>query len=223
MNNIITIDGPAGSGKSTVSRLLAKRLNAVYLDTGAMYRAVALAAKRRAIRLDDGGELKKLCSSLDLFFDPSVEPPRLFLDNENVTLAIRSPEMDMAASDVSAVKEVREAMTGLQRKMAERSDVVAEGRDMGSVVFPLARHKFFITASAMARAERRYNERLVRGESVSRDFVDSELRKRDQQDQGRVLAPLRPAEDAIIIDTTDLSIEQVLEKILSRIKSATIG
>ena len=223
MSNIITIDGPAGSGKSTVSRLLAKRLNAVYLDTGAMYRAVALAAKRRVIRLDNGGALKNLCSSLDLFFDSSVDPPRLFLDNEDVTLAIRSPEMDMAASDVSSVKEVREAMTGLQRKMAERSDVVAEGRDMGSVVFPLARHKFFITASAMARTERRYNERLARGESVSRDFVDSELRKRDHQDQGRVLAPLRPAEDAIIIDTTDLSIGQVLEKILSHIKSSTIG
>ena len=126
--------------------------------------------------------------------------------------------MDMAASSVSAVKEVREAMTGLQRMMADRADVVAEGRDMGSVVFPLASRKFFLTASVIARTERRYNERLARGESVARDSVERELRKRDQQDQGRALAPLRPAEDAIIIDTTDLSIDQVLEKILGHIK-----
>ncbi|SPD73727.1 cytidylate kinase [uncultured Desulfobacterium sp.] len=222
MNTIITIDGPAGSGKSTLSRLLARRLNAVYLDTGAMYRAVALAAKRRAIRLDDAMGLKNLCGSLNLFFDSSFDPPRLFLGNEDVTLAIRSPEMDMASSEVSAVKEVRQAMTGLQRKMAERSDVVAEGRDMGSVVFPMARCKFFVTASAAERAERRYNERLGRGEPVSRERVESEMRKRDQQDQGRQLAPLKPAEGAIIIDTTDLSIEQVLEELLEHVKTACL-
>ncbi len=218
MGTIITIDGPAGSGKSTISRLLAKKINFLYLDTGAMYRAVALAANRGHISLDDGKRLGELCRSLDLCFGTDEDPPGLFLDKQDISTAIRSSEMDMDASTVSAVKEVREAMTDLQRKMAKGINIVAEGRDMGTVVFPHAEHRFFLTASVDARAERRYRERLSRGESISSAFVSAELKKRDHQDETRALAPLKPAEDAIIIDSTGLSIEGVLERIFSYLK-----
>jgi len=219
MRGIITIDGPAGSGKSTLSRLLAKKINFLYLDTGAMYRAVALAANREGVGLGNGERLGDLCRSLDLYFETGEDTPRLFLNHEDISMAIRSPEIDIAASTVSAVKEVREAMTDLQRKMASGVNIVAEGRDMGTVVFPGAQHKLFLTASADARAERRFKERLLRGESVSSASVSAELKKRDHQDETRALAPLKPAEDAIIIDSTGLSIELVLEKLLSYLKA----
>jgi len=219
MRGIITIDGPAGSGKSTLSRLLAKKINFLYLDTGAMYRAVALAANREGVGLGNGERLGDLCRSLDLYFETGEDTPRLFLNHEDISMAIRRPEIDIAASTVSAVKEVREAMTDLQRKMASGVNIVAEGRDMGTVVFPGAQHKLFLTASADARAERRFKERLLRGESVSSASVSAELKKRDHQDETRALAPLKPAEDAIIIDSTGLSIELVLEKILSCLKA----
>jgi len=214
MNNIITIDGPSGSGKSTISRMLAKRINFLYLDTGAMYRAVALAATREKMDLADGKRLGGLCKSLDLHFNTDVEPPRLLLGDEDISMAIRGPEMDMFSSEVSAVREVREAMVSLQRKMAKGAKIIAEGRDMGTVVFPEAGHKFFLTASHEVRAERRYRERLERGESVSRGIVEAELRKRDHQDESRSISPLRPAEDAIIIDSIGLVPEAVVQKIL---------
>jgi CMP/dCMP kinase len=217
MYNVITIDGPAGSGKSTISRLLAKKIGYLYLDTGAMYRAVALAAKREKIHLNDGKALEELCNSLDLRFIPDQAPPRLFLNGEDISAAIRIPEMDMASSKVSAVSEVRKAMTGLQRKMAKGMTLVAEGRDMGTVVFPDAKHKFYLTASLEIRTERRYKERLERGEAVHRMFVESQLKKRDHQDETRSIAPLRPAEDAKIIDTTEMTPEQVIGAILCQL------
>ncbi len=217
MQNVITIDGPAGSGKSTISRLLAKKIGYLYLDTGAMYRAVALAAKREKIHLNDGKALGELCNSLDLRFITDQAPPRLFLNGEDISAAIRSPEMDMASSEVSAVSEVRKAMTGLQRKMAKGMTLVAEGRDMGTVVFPEAKHKFYLTASLETRTERRYKERLGRGETVHMAFVESELKKRDHQDETRPIAPLRPAEDAKIIDTTEMTPEQVIGTILCQL------
>lgn len=213
MNEVITIDGPAGSGKSTISRLLAKEIHFLYLDTGAMYRAVALAANLGGVGLDNGEKLGDLCRSLDLIFDAHKDPPRLLLNKKDISEAIRSPEMDMASSKVSAFKEVRAAMTDLQRSMAKERNIVAEGRDMGTVVFPGARHKFFLTATVEERSERRYRERVERGESVSRNSVKNELKKRDYQDETRAIAPLKPAEDAIIVDSTGLMIAQVVEKI----------
>ena len=214
MAEVITIDGPAGSGKSTVSRLLARRLKVLYLDTGAMYRAVALKAKREGVDLKDREKISKLCRDLDLHFETLDGTARLFVGAEDISAAIRSPEMDMLSSAVSAIKEVREAMTLLQRKMAEQGGVVAEGRDMGTVVFPDADYKFFVNADPGVRAGRRYRERLERGESVSRGEVEKELKKRDDQDMTRALAPLVPAQDAIIIDTTHLSVEEVVEKMV---------
>ncbi|MBW1680183.1 MAG: (d)CMP kinase [Deltaproteobacteria bacterium] len=217
MPHIVTIDGPAGSGKSTVARLAAKRLGFVYLDTGAMYRAVAFAARKAGIAETDARALGDLCRVLDLRFEASGGRDRLFLGAEEITDLIRTPEMDMHASRVSAVGAVREAMTALQRKMAACANVVAEGRDMGTVVFPDAAYKFFLTASPKIRAERRYRERLARGEEVSFDEVAEDLALRDRQDQSRALAPLRPAPDAVRIDTGGLTPEQVVERILARV------
>jgi cytidylate kinase len=215
---IITVDGPAGSGKSTVSRLIAARLKLLYLDTGAMYRAVALQAKREGADLNDRQKIGRLCRDLDLHFKTMDGVTRLFLGSEDISAAIRSPEMDMLSSAVSAVKEVREAMTVLQRKMAAQGGVVAEGRDMGTVVFPDADCKFFLDADPGTRAGRRYRERVERGEEVSREKVEKELRQRDDQDMGRALAPLVPAMDAIILDTTHRTVEQVVEEMVTIIE-----
>ena len=214
VNEIITIDGLVASGKSTVSRLLAKRLDLLYLDTGAMYRAVAFQAKRKGIDIGDKQELRELCQNLDLRFQTDGEGTKLYLGEEDISLAIRTPEMDLLSSTISAIKEVREAMTGLQRKIGQKGGLVAEGRDMGTVVFPDAEYKFFITASTEVRAERRYKERINRSESVSLEEVEEELKIRDHQDETRPIAPLRPAKDAKIIDSTSLNPNQVIEKIL---------
>ena len=218
MAKIITVDGPAGSGKSTVSRLLAKRLKYLYLDTGAMYRAVALQAKRESVDLKDRVKISRLCRDLDLHFKTVDGKTRIFLGSEDISAAIRSPEMDMLSSAISAIKEVRQAMTLLQRKMAGQGGVVAEGRDMGTVVFPDADCKFFVDADSGVRAGRRYRERLERGEAVSMGEVEKELRKRDDQDTNRALAPLAPAKDAVIMDTTNMTVEEVVEKMIKTVE-----
>jgi cytidylate kinase len=211
MKLVVTIDGPAGSGKSTISRLLAEKMHLLYLDTGAMYRAVALAAQRQGLDVDQGALLGEMCQRLDLNFDRTVDPPVVRLGKEDVSAAIRTPEMDMLSSKISTVREVREEMTKLQRKIGDSGGLIAEGRDMGTVVFPQAGLKIFLTASLEERVERRYRERVNRGERMSRKRVRSELEKRDEQDSLRALAPLRPAEDAEIIDTSCMRIDQVVE------------
>ena len=223
MKKIITIDGPAGSGKSTISRLIAKKIGFLYLDTGAMYRALAFQVKRMGIDLNSGKELHKICKDLDLNFVLDGDNPRIHIGEEDISVEIRTPDMDMLSSSISMNKEVREAMTELQRKIGIAGRLVAEGRDMGTVVFPNADYKFFITASLEVRARRRYMERLGRGEIVSKEDVEAELAERDKQDETRPFAPLRPAEDAIIIDTTTLGIEQVLGEILSKVGKTDIG
>ena len=218
MKTLITIDGPAGSGKTTVSRLIAKQLHYLYLDTGAMYRAVALQASREGLGPDDKEALGRLCRSLDLGFRTEDGDNRVYLGDEDVSRAIRSPEMDLLSSTLSALKEVREAMTELQRKLGREGHIVAEGRDMGTVVFPEAAFKFYLTANPAIRAERRYRERVSRGETVGREEVEKELMKRDEQDMARPLAPLRPADDAKIIDTSALDPHQVTDIMLKIIK-----
>jgi len=217
VKEVVTIDGPAGAGKSTVARRLAQRLGYLYLDTGAMYRAVALAARRAGIPPEDAEALAAMCRGLDLRMELRRDPPRVLLYGKDVTARLRTPEMDLLASKVSAVGPVREAMVALQRGLALKHPLVAEGRDMGTVVFPEAPHKFFLTASLEKRVERRLRERQQRGERVTRDEVRAEMRRRDEQDATRSLAPLRPAPDARIIDTTSLNVEEVVERLLSEL------
>ncbi len=217
MKKIITIDGPVASGKSTLSRLVARRLDFLYLDTGAMYRAVAFQAQREGVSLTEKTRLWELCRNLDLRFRPDGEKTRLCIGEEDISLSIRTPEIDMLSSEISAVKEVREAMADLQRKIGQAGHLVAEGRDMGTVVFPNAEHKFFLTAPIEVRAKRRYLERVNRGETISLNEVEKDLKQRDYQDETRAIAPLRPAKDARIIDTTTLKPDQVLEKILEEV------
>jgi len=212
---IITIDGPTGSGKSTVSRLLAKRLNYHYLDTGAMYRAVGLSIRRAGIGLQDEEEVARICNGLDIRFIHEGDSTRIYLAQEDVTEAIREPLIDLLASSVSAIDNVRKAMTRLQRKIGSQGPLVAEGRDMGTVVFPEAKHKFYLDASIEERVNRRFQERQKKGEPVSREKVKEDLIKRDYQDMNRRLSPLRPAKEAKIIDTTKLNPNQVVEKILN--------
>ena len=218
MNTIITIDGPAGSGKSTVSRMIAGLLHFFYLDTGAMYRAVALQAQREGVDYKDKEKLERICQNIDLKFWIDGGHNKISLGEEDVTLAIRSPEMDMLSSKISAIKEVREAMKALQHKIGSNGRMVAEGRDMGTVVFPDADYKFFITATPEIRAERRFKERQNRGEAVSMAEVGRELRQRDKQDTKRGIAPLKPAKDAKVIDSTDLNQNEVAELILKEVK-----
>lgn len=218
MNTVVTIDGPAGSGKSTTGLIVARRLGFLYLDTGAMYRAVALAVHRKGIDSTDHKGLDDLLKSLPLRWNTHKTPPTLYLDGEDISHAIRDPEIDILSSRISTFPQVREAMTELQRAMGAQIDLVAEGRDMGTVVFPHAQHKFYLTASPEVRIQRRYLERVERGEPVSRSTVEKELLKRDAQDCSRSLAPLRPAEDASIIDTSNLSAGEVVEKILEFLK-----
>jgi CMP/dCMP kinase len=217
MKGIITIDGPAGSGKSTISLLLAKKLGFLYLDTGAMYRAVALSALRKGVDLRDAAVLREMCRDIDINFRSTGDNYRVYIGAEDISDEIRRSEIDMLSSKISAIKEVRVAMTGLQRRVGMKGGIVAEGRDMGTVVFPDADHKFFLTASPDIRAERRYKERVDRGECISMEQVETELKKRDEQDRTRIIAPLKPAVDAIIIDTTALGINEVVDEMLGRI------
>lgn len=217
-NMVITIDGPAGAGKSTISRILAERLNLTYLDTGAMYRAVAHEARKNGINIKDGKALDRMCREIDINFRTDGPFSKIYIGDEDVSKEIRRPEMDMLSSSVSAVKEVRVAMTALQRKIGMKGRLVAEGRDMGTVVFPDAEYKFFITASPGERARRRYEERIQRNEKVEWKLVETDIKKRDEQDSSRSIAPLRPAQDALVIDTTNLGIDQVVDQILAHIK-----
>jgi cytidylate kinase len=214
LSHLVAIDGPTASGKSTISRLLAKRLQYQYLDTGAMYRTVALAIRRAGIEPQDEEEIARLCNSLDIRLVTEGDSIKIYLGDEDVTGAIREPAIDLMASTVSAIDAVRKAMTSVQRKMGSQGPLVAEGRDMGTVVFPEAQHKFYLDASLEVRVNRRFLERQGRGESISRDRVREDLIKRDCQDMNRHLSPLKPAKDAKIIDTSELTPNDVVERIM---------
>jgi len=213
---LITIDGPAGAGKTTVSRSLAKRLGFRYIDTGALYRGVAFEAKSKGLSHDDDAGLKDLCVSLDLKFVFAEEGSRLFSNNKNITDQIRNPEISMFASAVSARPVVRRYLLDLQRDMGSGESVVFEGRDMGTVVFPGADIKFFLDASRKIRALRRYEE-LSSKTSLTIEEIEQDINCRDENDRTRPLAPLKPAEDAIIVDSTDLSVKEVVDLMLSHI------
>lgn len=216
---IVAIDGPSGSGKSTVAKRLAGRLGYMYIDTGAMYRAVALQAKRDSIDINDSAALIGLCESVKLEFVPDNGGLRTILNGEDVSEAIRTPEMSMAASDISARKEVRQALLSLQRRMGENGGVVLEGRDVGTVIFPNAEAKFFLDASLEERGKRRYKELAAKGMDVTLEQTIEDVRKRDINDSSREIAPLKMADDAVLVDSTNLNIEEVVEKMIEVIKS----
>ncbi len=213
---LITIDGPAGAGKTTVSRALAKRLGYRYIDTGALYRAVALAVQTSGIDPENDADLKQLCTELKLAFVLQKEGLRLLLNNEDITDRIRTAEITMLASAVSARQVVRDCLLELQRNLGKEKAAVFEGRDMGTVVFPQADLKFFLSANSQTRALRRYDE-IKSKSSQTLEEVSLDIRRRDHDDSTRDLAPLKPASDAIIVDSTDLSVSEVVELMVTHI------
>lgn len=210
---IVTIDGPAGSGKSTAARGLARRLGFEFLDTGAMYRAVALALHRSGVGYDTAEVESRLA---DIHVD--MRPNQVFLNGEEVTHLIRTPELSSGASKVAAVPSVRHHLVRLQRQLAQGRRMVCEGRDQGTVVFPRAECKFFLVASPMSRARRRMQDLESRGFHTSIDEVLRDQHERDQRDSSRQVGPLEPAEDAIHLDTSEMSIDQVLDWMEKRVR-----
>ena len=207
---VIAIDGPAASGKGTVAARVAALLGFAYLDSGALYRLVALAARKLGIGSDDATRLAPVARDLDARFSATD----LWLDGEQVTDAIREESISAAASQVAAHPQVRDALLERQRAFLQPPGLVAEGRDMGTVVFPRAALKIFLTASAQVRAERRYKQLMEKGLSANMQALLNEIRQRDARDSARTVAPLKPAADAVILDTTDLEIHQVVDRIL---------
>lgn len=210
---IVAIDGPAGSGKSTVARKLANRLGYVYIDTGAMYRSVALTARKRDIAWDDSDGLARIALEMNLELKPDGERPRVVVNGEDVSLAIRTPEIDEGSSRVSRWPGVRAALVTKQRELAEQGGVVMEGRDIGTVVFPHARAKFFLTASSEERARRRSAELVARGEKGDRRQVLADVIERDRRDTEREHAPLAKAADAVEVITDGLTIDEVVNRL----------
>jgi len=213
---LITIDGPAGSGKTTVSRTLAEKLGYVYVDTGSLYRGVAYEAKQQGIAPDDDAALENLCARIELRMVRTGAGTRLFSGGTDISDNLRTPEMSMMASAVSARKVVRQALLGIQRELGAKKRAVFEGRDMGTVVFPDADVKFFLTADLHTRAMRRYKELLENAEQTL-EAVAADMKKRDENDAARDVAPLKPAADAVILDSTGLSVETVVGEMMKRV------
>lgn len=215
----IALDGPAGSGKSTIAKALAKDYNILYLDTGAMYRACGLKGLRLGIDLKDGEAVDKMLPLLDVKVEYRDGKQHTLLDGEDVSEAIRENQVSMAASDVSAHRSVRVKMVEMQREIAKKMSCVIDGRDIGSAVLPNAKYKFFVTADSKVRAMRRYKELAARGETVDFQSLHNEILLRDKQDSEREFSPLVQAEDAVVIDTSEMAIEEVVAKIKSLIQS----
>lgn len=216
---IVAIDGPAGAGKSTAARLLAARLGYALLDTGAIYRTMALRARQRGISWDDGPGVASLAGGLDLTFQMEGNVNRVLADGEDLTAAIRTPEISDGASRVSALPEVRAALLGLQRRIGAAGGVVVEGRDIGTVVFPDAEAKFFLTATADERARRRVAELQAGGRPADLAQTKAEILARDQRDSSRAAAPLRRADDAVEIDSSALDAGQVVDEMARIVRS----
>jgi len=215
MNKSVAIDGPAGAGKSTLARQLAQRLGFLYVDTGAIYRTVALAALRAGADPADPGQVAPLLEGLDIRMDYGGDGvQRMYLGGEDVSEAIREHQVSGAASKVSAIPEVRAFLLDYQRGLARARDVVMDGRDIGTVVLPDADVKIFLTASPEVRAQRRLLELEQRGQSAQYDQILQDMIRRDEQDRNRAIAPLRQAEDAVLLDTSELNLEESLAKLL---------
>ena len=220
---VVTVDGPAGSGKSSASRLLAQELGFAFLDTGALYRAIALAARRDGMLEAGEAELAAWLKQVPLEAKSQGGRFVVFLDGQDVEPFIRNEAISQLASRLSALAQVREHLLGLQRAAGRAGDLVAEGRDMGTVVFPGAEAKFFLTAGESERAHRRWLELTQSGQQVDMADVLADLRLRDQRDSQRSLSPLRPAEDAVVLDTTPLSLSEVVAALAQKVRERRAG
>lgn len=223
MSLTIALDGPGSAGKGTVARGVARELGFQYVDTGAMYRAVAFTALQRGVSWDDPADLAQLAASLRFRFAFQGDVLRVFVDDEDVTSRIRNDEIGMGASLVSKVPEVRTALLGLQRELGAAGGVVMDGRDIGTVVLPDAGLKVYLTADLDVRSLRRHTELVRRGEQVSLDRVREALNKRDMQDMNRSVAPLKPAEDAVFLDTTEMTIRQAIDRVVELARARLDG
>lgn len=216
----VAIDGPAGAGKSTIARAAAKELGYIYVDTGALYRTVALAAVRREVLDDADGVAAMLPQiSVELKFENGEQ--QVYLDGENVSPLIRTPQISMGASKVSAIPKVREYLLSLQQSIAKENNVIMDGRDIATVVLPNADVKIFLFATPECRAQRRYKELIEKGENVTYEDVLKDVNDRDYQDSHREIAPLKPSEDSVMADTSDLDLQQSTEMIIGIIKEKT--
>ncbi|MAQ02449.1 MAG: cytidylate kinase [Alteromonadaceae bacterium] len=216
---VVTVDGPSGAGKGTLSALIAEKLGWHLLDSGAIYRVLAVAAMHHDLPVDDESAVVPLASGLDVSFEIDNEQRRVVLEGEDVTDDIRTEEVGAVASQIASLARVREALLRRQRAFQQDPGLVADGRDMGTVVFPDANVKLFLTASAEARAERRYNQLKDKGLDVNIARLLTDIKARDDRDANRSIAPLVPAEDAVVIDSTDLDINQVFESAMEIINS----
>ena len=214
---VVAIDGPAGAGKSTIAKLVAEKLGYAYIDTGAMYRRVALKFLQTGKDFDEDF-ISELARTMVIEFKPEASVNRVFVDGQEVTDAIRSAEVTANVSRVAAIGAVREAMVAQQRRMGESGGVLMDGRDIGTVVFPNAQLKIFLTATVEERAMRRYKELIAKGQQVDLAQLKEDIASRDKQDSERAISPLRQAEDALLLDTSDMNIEQDTAKILQLVE-----
>ncbi len=210
----IAIDGPSGAGKSTISKMLAKKLGIIYLDTGAMYRAVALYVHRKGVDVNDAKKVVPLLDEIEIEFRGDGDEKKIFLNGEDVSSAIREHAVSKLASDVSKIKEVRLFLVEQQRAIAKKSDIVLDGRDITSFVLPDSKYKFFLTASAEERARRRYEELKAKGSDISYEMILADVNDRDYNDTHRDFAPLVQTDDAVLIDSTNMTTDEVIEVIL---------
>lgn len=219
MSIAIAIDGPAGAGKSTIAKAAAKNLGYIYVDTGAMYRAIGLYTLRSGVLVTDTDKVISLLDEIKLSLARNDQGEQLvILNGEDVSGLIRTEEVSMAASKVSAIPKVREFLLSLQRDMAKNNNVIMDGRDIGTVVLPDAKVKIFLTASAEIRARRRYDELILKGQEADYETVLRDVKLRDENDMNRPIAPLKPAEDSILVDTSDIDLEETIALLIKTIK-----
>ncbi len=211
----IAIDGPAGAGKSSIAKLVAERLSFIYIDTGAMYRTMALYFMNRGINTKDQMLVESRCEEIDIQIHYENGEQQIFLNGENVSVEIREEQVGNEASVVASYGKVREKLVALQRSMAASSDVIMDGRDIGTVVLPDADVKIYLTASSAVRAERRYKELTEKGAVCDLKKIEEDIKIRDYQDMNREISPLKQAEDAVLVDSSDMTIDQVIEEIIS--------
>ncbi|MCI5954899.1 MAG: (d)CMP kinase [Lachnospiraceae bacterium] len=215
MSYNVAIDGPAGAGKSTIAKAVAKKLNLIYVDTGAMYRAMALFMLRSGVDLQDTDKIIEKCKEADITIRYEDGVQVVFLNGENVNAFLRTEEVGNGASAISPLPEVRRKLVELQHKLAAESDCIMDGRDIGTCVLPNAQTKIYLTASSEVRAKRRYDELTAKGEKCDLRKIQADIEERDYRDMHREISPLKQAEDAVLVDTSDMSVDEVIEKIIS--------